>query len=122
MRDRVAGVDHQVGFEGVERGDPADQAAAARRQVGVRDVQDLQRPLARGQDGYVVAAQAEPVALDDGCVTDPGDAGAEHCEGDGVSLVHLTIVPDPETRLLESIPPPGRARWMTMLKEKLRTD
>ena len=46
----------------------------ARGQVRVGDMQEAQRRGAGGQHGDVVAAQGEPVALDDGGVAEAGAA------------------------------------------------
>jgi hypothetical protein len=64
----------------------------------------------------------EPVAFDDGRVTDAGDAGAEDSQGDGISHSHASIVPDRDSPIIRKRIPRRQGKMMTMLKEKLRAD
>ena len=66
----VAGVDHQVGLEVGQRGQPAPLDALGRGQVQVADVQHLQRPVARRQHGHL-----DPAAYDEVADLDPRRVG-----------------------------------------------
>src|SRR6266536_1983913 len=91
--DRVPRVHHQIRVEGVERADPFDELAPPRREVSVGDVQHADGPGVLGQDGHALVAQPEHVALDDGHVTEAGQACRGRAERDEGGCSHYPMVP-----------------------------
>src|SRR5271154_564929 len=70
MRDAIAGIHAQVRIELIECPYPGLEPLPPGGEVGVRDMQEANRLGAGREDRDVVAAQCEPVALDQRRVAD----------------------------------------------------
>ena len=78
VREVVAGVDHEVGLEVGERGQPAPLHPLVRRQVQVADVQHLERPVPGRQHRHLDPAYDEVAHLDPGGVRQRARARRRH--------------------------------------------